>query len=114
MRSVVAPVPIVQRFCSRILPRNLPPHPDVTVKADQSCDRNTRSVDHDGKHETRGSLRVTPGILRHFYHWGLLLLSSSCYYLIRLPVALASKFGRIVVLPHPDSLDEINSDRADA
>jgi len=49
-------------------------------------------------------------ILRHLYHRGLLLLSSSCYYL---SVKLASEFGRIVVLPHPDGLDEINSDRAD-
>jgi len=50
-------------------------------------------------------------ILRHLYHRGMLLLSSSCY---RLSVELASEFGRIVVLPHPDGLDEINSDRADA
>ena len=50
-------------------------------------------------------------ILRHLYHRGLLLLSSSCYYL---SVALASELGRIVVLPHPYGLDEVNSDRADA
>ena len=56
-------------------------------------------------------LRTAPTTLPHFYHRGLLLLSPSCYCL---SVALASEFGRIVVLPHPDGLDEINSDRADA
>jgi len=50
-------------------------------------------------------------ILRHPYHRGLLLLSSSCYYL---SVELVSELGRIVVLPHPDDLDEIHSDSADA
>ena len=50
-------------------------------------------------------------ILRHSYHRGLLLLSSSCYYL---SVELVSELDRIVVLPHPDDLDEIHSDSADA
>ena len=73
-----------------------------------------------GTRHTRTSERINPAagilpqaapvILRHFYHWGLLLLSSSCYYL---SVGLASEFGRVVVLPHPDGLDEIDSDRAD-
>jgi len=42
---------------------------------------------------------------------GLLLLSSSCYCL---SVELVNELGRIVVLPHPDGLEKINSDRADA
>jgi len=43
--------------------------------------------------------------------WMRLHKPSNCYCL---SVTLASEFGRIVVLPHPDGLDEINSDRADA
>jgi len=52
-------------------------------------------------------------ILRHFYHRGLLLPSSSCYYTAS--VKLANEFGWIAVsVSYPDGLDEIDSDRADA
>ena len=49
--------------------------------------------------------QAAPMILRRFYHQGLLLLSSSRYHL---SVELGSEFGRIVVLPHPGSLDRRN------
>ena len=52
-------------------------------------------------------------ILRHFYHQGLLPLSSSCYYTAS--VESANEFGSITVsVAHPGGLDEIDSDRADA
>jgi len=74
-----------------------PQHPDVAERINPA---------------TAGMLpQAAPMILRHFYHRGLLLLSSCCYHLF---VESASEFGRIVVLPHPDGLDKINSDRADA
>jgi len=56
---------------------------------------------------------ATPMILRHFYHRGLLLPSSSCYYTAS--VKLANEFGWIAVsVSHPGGLDEIDSDRAGA
>ena len=77
-----------------------------------SINPTTRSarVVHDGKWERPNASADDPVILRHSCHRGLLLLSSSCCYI---SVELASEFGRIVVLPHPDGLDQINSDRAD-